>query len=436
MHAADTSLRKPRRTALMVIRVRACRETTLAVVALAAISSHLLDDNLFQPQPGTAAADHVVSTAVPLAALIAFAAAYPLLRPGLRAAIAIPVGLFGIVAGVAEAGYYSLHGGPSGDDYTGLLAIPAGLLLVGVGATTLWRSRRMDGRLYRRCLRRSGRAAAAIVGAYVVLFPLALSYVFTHSARAVVPASELGAAYENVSFATSDGLTLKGWYVPSRNRAAVIAAPGRAGVQKQARMLVRHGYGVLLFDRRGEGESDGDPNAFGWAADKDLNAAVEFLQHRPDVDRDRIGGIGLSVGGETLLQTAAESNGLKAIVADGAGSRSLREDLARPGSGKWGEIPTSFVITAGTMLFSNQTAPPNLKGLVGRIAPRPVLFIYGEHDQANVRELSPGYYAAAGEPKALWEVAGASHTGAIDAHPRAYERRIIAFFDRALLGTR
>jgi uncharacterized protein len=434
MHAADTSLPKPRRTALMVVGVRAGRETTLAVAALAAISAHLLDDNLVQPQPGTAAADHLVSTAVPLAALIAFAAAYPRLRSGLRAAIAIPVGLLGIVAGIAEAGYYSLHGGPSGDDYTGLLAIPAGLLFVGIGATTLWTTRRRDDGLLRRYLRRLTKSAIALVGAYIVLFPFALSYVFTHSARAIVPAAKLGAAYENVSFTTGDGLTLKGWYVPSRNRAAVIAAPGRAGSQKQARMLVRHGYGVLLFDRRGEGESDGDPNAFGWAADKDLKAAVAFLQHRPDVDRDRIGGIGLSVGGETLLQTAAESDGLKAIVADGAGSRSLREDLARPGSGKWGEIPTSLVITAGTMLFSNHAAPPNLKNLVGRIAPRPVLFIYGEHDQANVRELNPGYYAAAGEPKAIWEVAGASHTGGIDAHPRAYERRVIAFFDHALLA--
>ena len=104
-------------------------------------------------------------------------------------------------------------------------------------------------------------------------------------------------------------------------------------------MLARHGYGVLLFDRRGEGESDGDPNAFGWAADKDMNAAVAFLQHRPDVDRSRIGGIGLSVGGETLLQTAAESDGLKAVVADGAGARSLREDLARTGQRQVGRDP-------------------------------------------------------------------------------------------------
>ncbi len=409
-------------------------ERVLAGLGIGVLALHVIDDSFLQPQPGTSAGDHLVAGLVPLVALLGLATIYSRLRAGARAAIAIPLGLLGIVGGVGEAGYYSLEAGPSGDDYTGLLALAAGLMLVGLGATTLWRSRRTDDKLPRRYLRRVMRSTIAAVAAYVVLFPFALSYVFTHSARAVVPAARLGAAHENVSFTTGDGLTLRGWYVPSSNRAAVIAAPGRAGSQKPARMLARHGYGVLLFDRRGEGESDGDPNAFGWAADKDLDAAVAFLQQRPDVDRNRIGGIGLSVGGETLLQTAAESDGLKAVVADGAGARSLREDLARPGTGKWGEIPTSLVITAGTMLFSNHMAPPNLKSLVGRIAPRPVFFIYGEHDQTNVQELTPSYYAAAGEPKQLWEVADASHTGGIDTRPREYEQRVISFFDRALLG--
>jgi uncharacterized protein len=76
-----------------------------------------------------------------------------------------------------------------------------------------------------------------------------------------------------VAFTTSDGLRLEGWYVPSKNRPAVIAFPDRKGPQRQARMLASHGYGVLLFDRRGEGESDGDPNAFGWAGERDVNAA-------------------------------------------------------------------------------------------------------------------------------------------------------------------
>ncbi len=410
-------------------------ETVVAYGATAAIALHVLDDNFLQPEPGTSATGHLASGLVPLAVLLAFMFGYTHLRAGLRAALAITLGLFAIVAGAGEAGYYTLTVGPSGDDYTGLLTILAGVVLVALGATTLWRSRRTDDRRPLRYLRRLALTALAVVGAYVVLLPFSLSYVFTHSARAVVPQAHLGVAYENVSFRTTDGLTLKGWYVPSKNHAAVIAAPGRAGSQRPARLLARHGYGVLLFDRRGEGESEGDPNAFGWAADKDLEAAVAYLQHRGDVERDRIGGIGLSVGGETLLQTAAEADGLKAVVADGAGSRSVREELIRTGSSKWGEIPTSLIITGGTMLFGNQAPPPNLRSIVGRIAPRPVFFIYGQHDQPNVRELTPGYYAAASRPKAIWEVTGAGHTGGIEAQPRQYEQRVIAFFDRALLRT-
>ena len=85
-------------------------------------------------------------------------------------------------------------------------------------------------------------------------------------------------------------------------------------------MLARHGYGVLLFDRRGEGESEGDPNVFGWKGERDVRAAVAFLQSRPDVDPDRIGAIGLSVGGEMLIEAGAESDGPAAIVSDGAAS--------------------------------------------------------------------------------------------------------------------
>ena len=408
-------------------------EGGLAVIAIGVLALHVVDDNFLQPQSGTSAADHLVSGLVPLALLSLFAARWRGMGAGRRGALAIASGLLGIAGGLGEAGYYSLHGGPTGDDYTGLLAIPAGLLLAGVGIAVVWRGRRLNDGLLWRYTRRALLAACAVIVGYLVLGPLALSYIFSHAARAEVPAAKLGTAYESVSFKTADGLTLRGWYVPSRNGAAVISAPGRADSQKPARMLARHGYGVLLFDRRGEGESEGDPNIFGWGAEKDLEAAVAFLQRRADVDPDRIGAIGLSVGGETLLRTAAQSQGLAAIVSDGAGSGSIREDLARPGNTKWEEVPTSLVISLGTAIFSNHLPPPEIGSLVHRIAPRPVLFIYGEHDQANVIDLTPRYYAKAGRPKALWRVPGASHTGGIDAHPREYERRVVAFLDHALL---
>ena len=55
-----------------------------------------------------------------------------------------------------------------------------------------------------------------------------MAYGYTHLGRAVVPDPKLGGAdYENVKFETGDGLELEGWYIPSKNGAAVIAFPGR-----------------------------------------------------------------------------------------------------------------------------------------------------------------------------------------------------------------
>ena len=299
-------------------------EATFAVGGLAVIGLHVVDDNFLQPQPGTSAGDHLVSGLVPAAVLLLVAVFYPQLRPALRGSLAVLLGLFGVVTGI-EAVYYLSAGRLSGDDYTGLAAIAAGLLLICIGATTLWRTRRLNGRLRRRVVRRSLLAIGALVGAYLILAPFLMAYVLTHSARAFVPADHVGAPHQNVTFTTADGLRLRGWYVPSKNGAAVIAFPGRKGTQKPARMLARRGYGVLLFDRRGEGESEGDPNAWGWAGYQDVIAAVRFLQHRPDVQRGRIGGIGLSVGGEMMLEAAAKSRGLNAVISEGAGERSVRE---------------------------------------------------------------------------------------------------------------
>jgi dienelactone hydrolase len=301
-----------------------------------------------------------------------------------------------------------------------------------VGVVTLWRSRRLDERLPRRYGRRALIGVASLVVTLVVVYPLVSSYGQTHIGRAVVPEPELGAGFEEVSFTTDDGLELKGWYVPSKNRSAVIAFPGRKGPQRPARMLVRHGYGVLLFDRRGEGDSEGDPNAVGWNGDRDIKAAIAFLRKRPDVDPERIGGIGLSVGGELMLETAAETDALKAVVSDGAGIRSVREASVTSGANKWSAAAIWSGITAATAVFSDDAPPPSLNDLVADISPRSVFFIYAEHGQGG-EELTQDYYESAREPKSVWKVPGAKHTGGIEARPREYERRMIDFFDAALL---
>ena len=357
--------------------------------------------------------------------------AYPRLRGGRRGALALTFGVFGIAAG-SEGFYYAREVGPSGDDFTGLLCLPAGLLLLALGAVTLWRTRRTDGSLWWRYPRRALIGAVGFVVAWMLVM-VGYGYGTTHIGRAVVPPDRLGVAHEDVSFTTADGLELEGWYVPSRNGAAVISFPGRNGSQKQARMLARHGYGVLLFDRRGEGESEGEPNSWGWGGDADVKAAIAYLQRRPDVDPDRIGGIGLSVGGEMMLETAAETDELAAVVSDGAGARSFYEesDLDVSGADKAFGTLISASKTAAVAVFSNQSPPANLKDLSAGIAPQPVLLIAAPNS-GHGEELNRGYARAAGDSATLWEIPEAGHVGGLEARPEEYERRVIGFFDRAL----
>jgi uncharacterized protein len=404
-------------------------EAGLARLALGVAVLHVVDDNFLQPEAGTSAADHLWGGLVQVALFVLFAWAYPRLRAGLRATLAIFVGIFTATMSI-EAINYLRDSSISGDDYTGLLTIPAGLLLVGVGLVTLWQTRK-NGRPIRRYVRRALLAVGLVLGAVFVIYPVSQSYVVTHTGRAFVPPENLGAAYEDVSFTTGDGLKLVGWYVPSKNGAAVISFPGRKGPQKPARLLARRGYGVLLFDRRGEGESEGDPNLLGWQGTRDIEAAVAYLRTRQDVDGDRIGGLGLSVGGEMMLQEAAETDGLKAVVSEGAGVRSVREAVHVEGGEK---VIFSWLFglnTIGTAIFTSNLPPPSLTDLSAEIT-EPALFIHATPGGGG-ETLTEKYYEAAKGPKEYWAAPG-GHTGAMDAAPEEYERRVVGFFDRHLLG--
>jgi uncharacterized protein len=418
---APTTLRLPQVTA-----------ATVGLGSIGIVALHVVDDNFLQPEPGVSPVDHLAGGSIQLALLGLAAVAYHRGRAGLRAAVALVAGVMALVIGGASAGHSTVTVGPSGDDYTGLLAIPAGLVLIAIGAHTLWSSRKRGGSRTRRYLRR-GLIAVATVFAAPILFQFAFSYVITQVMRQSVPTPQLGVPHEDVSFTTSDGLELQGWYVPSKNGAAVIAFPGRSGPQAHTRMLVRHGYGVLLFDRRGEGRSEGDSNLLGWGGSKDIHAAVEFLQGRSDVAPDRIGGIGLSVGGELMLQAAAETDGLAAVVSEGAGTRTFGEQMQEyDGLELVLGAPGIFANAVGTALFSSSGSPPDLTELAPKI--EQPLFVIWAPNGGNLEHMSERYYELARGPKQIWEMPTAKHVKGIYEEPLEYERRVVGFFDDALLG--
>ena len=387
------------------------RDELIFELAMAVVWVAVVYDAFLHPAPGTSAGDHLVSGLSVLAVNSVLVLAYPRLRPGARGVAALSSGALAVAAGVANG------------SFTALAAALAGLVLVARGGWRLWSSRRPG------VPRRLGKVVLALLGLFFVLMPVGMAVIATNRDRGAPAPADLGRPYEAVSFRTQDGLTLRGWYVPSRNGAAVIAFPGRTGPVDHARLLARNGYGVLLLDRRGEGESEGDFNAFGWDGAKDLHAAIAFLQTRRDVREGRIGGLGLSVGGELLLQVAGETPALRAVVSEGAGVRSLREHLQDPTAGRVQRWFSNWVaMHAALMVLSDAPVPPDLADLAARIE-QPVLLIRG--GEGNPDEVLNEVYARA--PGAtLWTLPEAGHTAALTARPREYEQRVIEFFDEAL----
>jgi uncharacterized protein len=408
------------------------RETRVLAAAAALTALHVLDDATLHREPGTTVSDYVIGAGALLAVLAVSAAVFSRLRAGAQALLALLLGAFATTLGALHLVETTNGTGSAWDTVSAAFTLAAGLAALAVGVRLLWRSRRGGSRT-RRYLQRTALTLASLIVGFFVVFPALFAIGATHKPRRAVDPADLGRSYEVVSLQTSDGLRLAAWYVPSRNGAAVIAFPGRTQPVPHARMLVRHGYGVLLLDMRGNGESEGRANVYGWGSGKDLDAALDYVSRRPDVRRGAIGGLGLSVGGEQLLEAAAADERLAAVVSEGAGYRTLHESLQEDSLATTFATPQSAIIFGTLRVLSPEPYPEPLDRLVPRISPRAVLFIEAGHGQGG-ETLNPLYFERAGDPKAYWRIPDAHHTDGLETRPAEYERRVVGFFDRHLLS--
>jgi len=399
------------------------------VFALGAVGwVHIIDAASFHAQRNAGPIEHTIHLLLALAAGPLLAAFYLRLGRKGRGVLALFAGMPMLFAGIAIHIVGGIKDGYGSGDVTGVAMAVAGLGLIGAGVIKL-------GAAIPRWRYRIAALPLLVPFALFVLLPGTMIVFITHAPRYEITPQDLGASYEEVEFQTSDGLTLRGWYIPSKNGAAVAVLHGSSGARirplLQIRMLQANGYGVLAYDTRGHGTSDGTTNALGWGAENDASAALAYLESRDDVEPGRVGLLGLSMGAEIALEMASKDHSAAAIVADGAGVRSAREIPDVGGIWDVGLMwPITGAMTVGTSIMTGEMPPSPMSGKVDEIE-TPVFYIAS----ANVfdeLELNRLWFEKTTATAELWE-ADASHTGGLKTHPQEYERRVIAWFDAHLL---
>jgi dipeptidyl aminopeptidase/acylaminoacyl peptidase len=243
---------------------------------------------------------------------------------------------------------------------------------------------------------------------------------------------------QEIQLKTADGLTLDAWYYPSQNGAAVIMMGGMGGslgsALPRAAPLLEAGYGILQIESRACAEPR-SPVTLGFNEALDAEAGLQYLLQKRSINAEQIGIYGFSMGGVAAIRAAARNPEIAAVLAEG-GYHNLGEDILesdRPVPPPlWQRI---FLHTVAGMFRAQTGVNPWASSPIDdlpAISPRPVLLVYGEGELVSGRGREQ--YEAASEPKELWVVPGGAHGANHLAAGPAYDEKVLAFFDRALLG--
>jgi fermentation-respiration switch protein FrsA (DUF1100 family) len=251
--------------------------------------------------------------------------------------------------------------------------------------------------------------------------------------------SDYNLSYKDIVLTTQDQMRLSAWYIPSKNRSAIVLIHGygtnKAQMLTRAEILVNHGYGVLLLDLRAHGQSDGNKITFGLLEVSDLKAAVQFLASQPDVDPDRIGVLGASMGGVVAILEAVENTYIKALVTESAPA-SLPDQIATSVTAYTGlpAFPFANIIqwfAEGELGYKAEEVAA--VKVIGSISPRPILILQGGADKFIPQDSGRRLHDAAGEPRELWFEPDLGHLEFLKKLPDDYKERVVKFFDQYLL---
>lgn len=251
---------------------------------------------------------------------------------------------------------------------------------------------------------------------------------------------EYGMDFESVEFMSSDGILLKGWWIPTQpEQPTIIMCHGQNGSMdgdiEQAKILHSADFNVLMFDMRGHGQSGGNYVTLGIREVLDLRAASIFV--RQNYDAQRIGALGFSMGATVAVRHAAEgSSFLQCLVLDGL-TGDIHETVTRWLTRK--KIPRFFAkpfiwlaLRLGAIYCDAPIHHVKPERWIPQIKNCPMFFIHAEQDEFVDLETIQDLQAMTEEPTDIWVVPDCEHRKAQDKHPEAYAQHVIGWFRKHL----
>jgi fermentation-respiration switch protein FrsA (DUF1100 family) len=236
--------------------------------------------------------------------------------------------------------------------------------------------------------------------------------------------------YQNVDLLTEDGIRLSAWYTPPKNGAVILLAHGYGNKRPEwiYELLAKKGFGILAWDARAHGTSDGSVSTIGYLEVLDVKAALDYAESQPDVEH--IGAWGGSMGAATLIRAAAQYPQIDALFLDSSFA-SLDDEFNFL-------VPYPVINPLAKIIAQTETGI-NLSAVspvndIGRISPRPVYIVQGGEDRVAPPDSGERLFNAAREPRFLWVDENAPHMLIYLDNPRKYQRRVLDFFDEWLLG--
>ncbi len=250
---------------------------------------------------------------------------------------------------------------------------------------------------------------------------------------------QLGLAMEDVRIAGPRG-ELAAWYLPATNGCTLICCHGIHDNRGQwldqvARLHARAGYGAVLFDFAGHGSSEGNLVTYGPRERDDVAAIMEWLRARGDVNMAGLAIMGYSLGAIAATLAAASLPELRALVIE-SGFADLEHDIAQLFT-RFTHLPgfpfANLVVWWGQRLAGVRLSEIRPALVIGQISPCATLIISDLNDElADEPYDGERLYAAAGEPKELWQLADVGHVQGFVERPDEWMARVGGFLDRYL----